>query len=58
MRKSVILLGMWLATNLYANTHEYVLDNGLKLIVKEDHRAPVVTSMIWYKVGSAYEVPG
>jgi len=38
--------------------HEYKLRNGLKLIVKEDHRAPVVVSQIWYKVGSAYEHSG
>jgi zinc protease len=35
--------------------HEFMLDNGLKLIVKEDHRAPVVVSQIWYKVGASYE---
>jgi zinc protease len=35
--------------------HESFLDNGLKLIVKEDHRAPVVVSQVWYKVGSSYE---
>ena len=35
--------------------HEYTLDNGLKLLVKEDHRAPVVVSEVWYKVGSSYE---
>ncbi|MCS3469333.1 zinc protease [Pseudomonas sp. JUb42] len=39
-------------------THEYTLDNGLKLVVREDHRAPVVVSQIWYKVGSSYETPG
>ena len=38
--------------------HEYRLDNGLKIIVKEDHRAPVVVSQIWYKVGSSYEHGG
>lgn len=35
--------------------HEYQLDNGLKIIVKEDHRAPVVMTQIWYRVGSADE---
>lgn len=40
------------------NTHEFTLDNGLKLIVREDHRAPVVVSQLWYKVGSSYETPG
>jgi zinc protease len=38
--------------------HEYKLDNGLKLIVKEDHRAPVMVSQVWYKVGSSYEHDG
>jgi zinc protease len=38
--------------------HEYQLDNGLKLIVKEDHRAPVVVSQVWYRVGSSYEHDG
>lgn len=35
--------------------HEYQLDNGLKVIIKEDHRAPVVMTQIWYKVGSSDE---
>lgn len=39
-------------------THEFTLDNGLKLIVREDHRAPVAVSQLWYKVGSSYETPG
>lgn len=39
-------------------THEFTLDNGLKVVVREDHRAPVVVSQLWYKVGSSYETPG
>lgn len=39
-------------------THEYHLKNGLKLIVREDHRAPVVLSSIWYRVGGSYESDG
>ena len=39
-------------------THEFTLDNGLKVIVREDHRAPVVVSQLWYKVGSSYETAG
>jgi zinc protease len=35
--------------------HEFMLDNGMQLIVREDHRAPVVVSQIWYKVGASYE---
>ena len=36
----------------------FTLDNGLELIVIEDHRAPVVTHMVWYRAGSADEPPG
>jgi len=36
----------------------YVLDNGLTLIVHEDHKAPVVAVNIWYHVGSKDERPG
>jgi zinc protease len=34
---------------------KYVLDNGLTLIVHEDHKAPVVAVNVWYQVGSADE---
>jgi len=37
---------------------ERILANGLKVLVKEDHRAPIVTSQVWYKVGSSYEYGG
>ncbi len=37
---------------------EYKLDNGMKVIVKEDHRAPIAVSQVWYKVGSSYEPDG
>lgn len=40
------------------STKEYTLDNGLKLIVQVDARAPVVVSQVWYKVGSADEPQG
>jgi zinc protease len=39
-------------------THEFTLPNGLKVVVREDHRAPVVTSQLWFKVGSSDEPPG
>ncbi|MDH5599800.1 MAG: insulinase family protein [Gammaproteobacteria bacterium] len=32
--------------------------NGMKVLVKEDHRAPIVVSQVWYKVGSSYEHSG
>ena len=36
----------------------FKLDNGLQIVVIEDHRAPVVTQMVWYKIGAADESPG
>jgi zinc protease len=36
----------------------FTLPNGLQVLVIPDHRTPVVTQMIWYKVGSADETPG
>ena len=36
----------------------YKLKNGLDIVVIEDHRAPVVTQMVWYRIGAADEPPG
>ncbi|MFM8812706.1 MAG: M16 family metallopeptidase, partial [Methylophilaceae bacterium] len=47
-----------LASSAWADSKEYVLSNGLKLIVQEDHRAPVVVSQVWYRAGSLDEVNG
>nr|WP_255532511.1 pitrilysin family protein [Polynucleobacter sp. UK-Kesae-W10] len=41
-----------------ADTHEFLLSNGLKLIVREDHRAPTVAHMVWYRAGSMDETNG
>ena len=41
-----------------ANPFETTLDNGLKVIVKEDRRAPSVVNMVWYRVGSMDEIDG
>ena len=49
---------IWFFTTAQAEVHEFFLENGLKILVKEDHRAPVVVSQIWYKVGSSYEHDG
>jgi zinc protease len=38
--------------------HDTTLANGMRVIVKEDHRSPVVVSMVWYKVGSIDEPKG
>ncbi len=64
MQRSIIvslfgLIGCLVSTQAFSQAvHEYVLDNGLKLIIKEDHRAPVVSSQVWYRVGSSYEHAG
>jgi zinc protease len=52
---------LWLpvfASNAATNVSEHVLANGLKVLVKEDHRSPVAVSQVWYKVGSSYEPGG
>ena len=59
--KRLLPLGLLFPLGAFAHNpavHEYTLDNGLKLIVKEDHRSPVVVSQVWYKVGSTYEHDG
>ncbi|GAA5558278.1 putative zinc protease Rv2782c [Acinetobacter schindleri] len=42
-------------SELTRSTFETTLKNGLKVIIREDHRAPMVMTQIWYKVGSADE---
>ncbi|MFT7235667.1 MAG: zinc protease [Methylophagaceae bacterium] len=60
LKKITLLCGLLISTPtvLLANVMEYRFDNGLKLIVKPDHRAPVVVTQVWYKVGSSYEYNG
>ncbi|MEC5288992.1 pitrilysin family protein [Aurantimonas sp. C2-6-R+9] len=41
-----------------AELSTFMLDNGLQVVVLPDHRAPVVTQMLYYKVGAADEAPG
>ncbi|WP_299878242.1 pitrilysin family protein [uncultured Cocleimonas sp.] len=38
--------------------HEYELDNGLKVLVKQDKRAPVAVIQVWYRIGTSYEYEG
>ena len=54
------LLGLFaLALPATADTvSNFTLDNGMQVVVIEDHRAPVVTHMVWYKIGRADEAPG
>lgn len=48
----------FLAATASAATVDRTLSNGLKVIVKEDHRSPVVASQVWYKAGSIDEFNG
>jgi zinc protease len=55
----LLITFFWTMAGMAADSVQaYQLSNGLTLLVKEDHRAPVVISQLWYKVGSSYEVGG
>ena len=54
----MFMLVSLISFEVLANPHEYMLANGLKIVVKEDHRSPVVISQIWYKAGSIDELNG
>jgi zinc protease len=56
--KKLVWVALLIPAVTFAKVSEFELDNGLKLIIKEDHRAPVVVSQVWYKVGSSYEHNG
>jgi zinc protease len=51
-----LLSGTALALNI--DVKNFTLKNGLQVLVIPDHRAPVVTHMVWYKVGAADEPKG
>ncbi len=59
--KNIAIIGLLMPTMALAfssNVHSYQLKNGLMLLVKEDHRSPVVSNQLWYHVGSSYEPNG
>ena len=53
-----ILFSSFLGRANAAEVTDYMLDNGMQVVVIEDHRAPVVVHMVWYRVGAADEPPG
>jgi zinc protease len=59
---ATLMLAMTAAAPLRAETKsrvtEFTLGNGLQVLVVPDHRAPVVTHMVWYRVGAADEPKG
>lgn len=58
MRIYLFCLALLLSAAAQAEVFERTLANGLKVVVKEDHRAPVVVQQIWYKTGSMDERTG
>lgn len=58
LQRFITLGALLLAVPAAAQVSEFELENGMKVIVKQDHRAPVVVSQVWYKVGSSYEPDG
>ncbi len=62
MRLTPLVFALTLAPPAMAEVgqdiHSFTLDNGMHGVVIEDRRAPVVTNMVWYRVGSADEPPG
>lgn len=59
MRKIFLTVFFLVSTLAKAgNVYEFQLNNGLKILVKEDHRSKVVISQIWYKVGGSDEPEG
>ena len=62
---TILLLSIGLSSQALADdiakaspVHEYNLDNGMKILVKQDKRAPIAAMYVWYKVGSSYEHEG
>lgn len=55
-----VVLTLVFTTPLFAKdaVTNFTLDNGLEVVVIEDHRAPVVVHMLWYRAGSADEAQG
>lgn len=58
-------LSLWVALPVRADTparvfnaEEFMLENGMRVVVIPNHRVPVVTHMVWYRVGAADEPPG
>lgn len=55
---AVVFFGFVAFPAATAEVSSFKLDNGLEIVVLEDHRAPVVVQMLWYKAGAADEPPG
>ena len=55
---AAVAFGVSLGQAVADKVSTFALDNGMQVVVIEDHRAPVVVHMVWYKIGAADESPG
>lgn len=55
---AALAAGQTLPSSAVANPYTTTLDNGLRVIVREDHRAPTAVHMVWYRAGSMDEFNG
>lgn len=62
MRKKIVATFfvslIFVASSFALPINEYMLDNGLKVLIVEDHKAPTATFQVWYRVGSRDEKTG
>lgn len=62
LRRALLTTALTLAGPAFAADNgkvtDFLLDNGMEVVVIPDHRAPIVTHMVWYKIGSADEPAG
>ncbi len=58
---AILSASIWSASSALARVFDpetFTLDNGMQVVVVSNHRAPIVTHMVWYKVGAADESAG
>ncbi|WP_116133069.1 pitrilysin family protein [Tropicimonas sp. IMCC34043] len=55
---ALISLGLMALPAMAEDVSSFTLDNGMEVVVIEDHRAPVVVNMVWYRIGAADEPAG
>jgi zinc protease len=55
---TTLTLALASAVQAAENVTEFFLDNGMQVVVIEDHRSPAVVHMVWYRAGAADEPPG
>ena len=48
----------WAGEAFHLDIREFQLENGLEVLILEDHSVPLATVQVWYRVGSRNERPG